>query len=64
VSTKAAGTVAAAVAVQAIWEALIFSKVSFLLLPIDAGVVGWLASHFVPGASWSQTVAYSSSQQQ
>src|ERR1700682_3477655 len=54
-NAKAAGTVAAAVAVQAVWAPLIFSKISFLLLPIDAGVVGWLVSHFVPGASWSGT---------
>jgi exosortase/archaeosortase family protein len=60
-NTKAAGTVAAAVSVQAVWAPLIFSKISFLLLPIDAGVVGWLVSHFVPGASWSGTVVYSSS---
>ena len=60
-NTKAAGTVAAAVAIQAVWAPLIFSKISFLLLPIDAGAVGWLVSHFVPGASWSGTVVYSSS---
>jgi exosortase/archaeosortase family protein len=60
-NTKAAGAVAAAVAVQAVWAPLVFSKISFLLLPIDAGVVGWLVSHFVPGASWSGTVVYSSS---
>jgi hypothetical protein len=59
-NTRAAGTVAAAVSVQAVWAPLIFSKISFLLLPIDAGVVGWLVSHFVQGASWSGTVIYSS----
>jgi hypothetical protein len=55
-NTKAAGTVAAAVAIQAVWAPLIFSKISFLLLRIDAGVVGWLVSLVVPGASWSGTV--------
>lgn len=55
-NTKAASTVAAAVAVQAVWAPLVFSKISFLLLQIDAGVVGWLVSIFVPGASWSGTV--------
>ena len=55
-NTKAAGTVAAAVAVQAIWAPLIFSKISFLLLQVDAGVVGSLVSLIVPGASWSGTV--------
>ena len=55
-NTRAAGTVAAAVAVQAVWAPLIFSKISFVLLQIDAGVVGWLVSLFVPGASWSETV--------
>ena len=55
-STKAAATVAAAVAVQAVWAPLVFSKISFVLLQIDAGVAGWLVSLFVPGASWSGTV--------
>jgi hypothetical protein len=58
--TKAAGTVAGAVVVQMVWAPLVFSKISFLLLQIDAGVVGWLVSHFVPGASWSGTVVHSS----
>ena len=57
----AAGTVAAAVAVQAVWAPLIFSKIAFLLLQIDAGVVGWLMGHFVPGASWGGTVVYTPS---
>jgi hypothetical protein len=60
-NTKAAGTVAAAMAVQAVWAPLIFSKLSFLLLQIDAGVVGWLVSHFVPGASWGGTVVFTPS---
>jgi len=55
-NTKAAGTVAAAVAVQALWAPMIFSKLSFLFLEIDAGVVGWLISQIIPGASWSGTV--------
>ncbi len=55
-NTRAAGTVAAAVAVQAVWAPLIFSKISFLLLQIDAGVVGWLVGLVVQGASWSGTV--------
>jgi hypothetical protein len=55
-NTKAAGAVAAAVAVQAVWAPLIFSKISFILLQIDAGVVGWLVSLSIPGASWSGTV--------
>jgi hypothetical protein len=53
---KAAGTVAAAVAVQALWAPMIFSKLSFLFLEIDAGVVGSLISLIIPGASWSGTV--------
>jgi exosortase/archaeosortase family protein len=61
-STKAAGTVAGAVIVQLLWAPLVFSKISFLLLQIDAGAVGWLVSHFVPGASWSGTVVNSSSE--
>jgi len=60
-STKAAGTVVGAVVVQMLWAPLVFSKISFLLLQIDASVVGWLISHFVPGASWSGTVVHSSS---
>jgi hypothetical protein len=55
-NTKAAATVAAAVAVQAVWAPLIFSKISFLLLQIDAGVVGWLVGQFLQGASWSGTI--------
>jgi hypothetical protein len=54
--TKAAGAVAAAVAVQALWAPMIFSKLSFLFLEIDAGVVGWLISLIIPGASWSGVV--------
>ena len=60
-NTRAAGTVAAAVAIQAIWAPLVFSKISFLLLQIDAGVVGWLEGLFVSGASWSGTVVYTPS---
>jgi hypothetical protein len=60
-NTKAAGTIAAAVSVQAVWAPLIFLKISFLLLQIDAGVVGWLISHFVPGASWGGTIVYTPS---
>src|SRR5205814_5039756 len=60
-NTKAAGTVAAAVAIQAVWAPLIFSKISFVLLQIDAGVVGWLLGQFVPGASWRGTVVYNPS---
>jgi hypothetical protein len=60
-STKAAGTVAAAVAVQMVWAPLVFSKLSFLFLQIDAGVVGWLISHFVPGASWRGTAVFTPS---
>jgi hypothetical protein len=55
-NTRAAGTVAAAVTMQAIWAPLIFSKISFLLLQIDANIVGWLLSHFVPGTTWNGTV--------
>jgi hypothetical protein len=57
-NTIAAGTVAAAVAVQAVWAPLVFSKISFLLLQVDAGVVGWLLGLFVQGASWGGTVVY------
>lgn len=55
-NTKAAGAIAAAVAVQALWAPMFFSKFSFLFLEIDAGVVGWLISLIIPGASWSGTV--------
>ena len=60
-NTKAAGTVAAAVAVQAVWAPLFFAMISFPLLQIDAGVVGWLLGQFVPGASWGGTVVYTPS---
>jgi hypothetical protein len=55
-NTKAAGTVATAVAIQALWAPMVFAKLSFLFLEIDAGVVGWLISLIIPGASWSGTV--------
>jgi hypothetical protein len=55
-NTKAAATILASIAVQAVWAPLIFSKVSFVLLQIDAGLVGWVVSLFVPGASWSGTI--------
>jgi hypothetical protein len=55
-NTRAAGTVAAAAATQAVWAPLVFSKISFLLLPIDAGIVGSLVGQIVPDASWSGTV--------
>lgn len=55
-STKAAGTVTAAVAVQGIWAPLLFSKISFILLQIDAGVVGWIISQFTSDSSWSGAV--------
>lgn len=54
--TRAAGTVVAAVIVQAVWAPLVFSKISFLLLQIDAGIVGSLVSLVLPGASWSGTI--------
>lgn len=53
---KAAGTVATAVAVQAIWAPMIFSALAFLFLRIDAVIVGSLISLIIPGASWSETV--------
>jgi hypothetical protein len=60
-NTKAAGAVAAAVAVQAVWAPLIFSKISPFLLQIDAGVVGWLLSLVVPGASWVGNIVHTPS---
>jgi hypothetical protein len=55
-NTRAAGTVAAAVAIQAVWGPLVFSKIPFLLLQIDAAIVGSVVGRFMPGASWSGTV--------
>jgi hypothetical protein len=55
-NTRAAGAITAAVAVQALWAPMIFSKLSFLFLEIDAGVVGWFISLIIPGASWSGTI--------
>jgi len=60
-NTRAAGIVAGAVAVQAVWAPLIFSKFAFVFLQVDASVVGWLVSHFVPAASWDGTVVYTPS---
>jgi hypothetical protein len=60
-NTKAAATVAAAVAVQTTWAPLIFSNFSTPFLQIDAGIVGWLIGHIIPDASWSGTVVYTPS---
>ena len=46
---------------QAVWAPLIFSKLSFLFLQIDAGVVGWFISLVVPGASWDGTIVFTPS---
>src|SRR3984885_13540760 len=54
--TKAAGTVVLAVAEQAVWAPLIFAKLSFLFLEIDARLVGWLLAYVVPGASSNGTI--------
>jgi|ERR1700733_3176867 exosortase/archaeosortase family protein len=54
--TKAAGTVVLAATVQAVWAPLIFSKLSFLFLAIDAQLVGWLLAYVVPGASSGGTI--------
>jgi hypothetical protein len=60
-NTKAAGTVAVAVAVQAVWAPLIFAIISLPLLQIDAAVVGWLESllcRVPPGPGrWSTLLA-------
>lgn len=60
-NARAAGTVAGAVAVQAVWAPLVFSKLSFQLLQFDAAVVGWLVERFVQGASWNGTIVYTPS---
>lgn len=49
--TKAAGAVALAIVMQTVWAPLIFSKLSFLFLAIDARLVGEVLAHVVPGAS-------------
>jgi hypothetical protein len=48
---RAAGAVALAIVIQTIWAPLIFSKLSFIFLQIDAEVVGWLLGYVVPGAA-------------
>jgi hypothetical protein len=53
---RAAGAVALAIVIQAIWAPLIFSKLSFIFLQIDAGVVGWLLGYVVPGAASTDTL--------
>lgn len=54
-NAKAAGIVAIALAVQAVWAPLFFSALSFVFLQIDAGMVGWLLGWVIPGASWTNT---------
>jgi hypothetical protein len=53
---KAAGTIVAAIAVQAIVAPVVFTKISSFLLPLDAAAAGFLLSMVLPGASWSGTV--------
>jgi hypothetical protein len=53
---KAAGTIVAAIAVQAVVAPLVFAKISPFLLPLDAAAAGFLLSTILPGASWSGTV--------
>jgi hypothetical protein len=53
---KAAGAVALAIAIQAVWAPFIFSKLSFFFLQIDAGIVGWLLGYIVPGAASNGTI--------
>jgi hypothetical protein len=53
---KAAGTVVFAVAMQAVWAPLIFEKLSFIFLEIDARLVGWLLAYVAPGASSTGTI--------
>lgn len=55
-AAKAAGAVTLAIAIQAIWAPLIFSKLSFLFLRIDAGIVGLLLGYVVPGAASNGTL--------
>jgi hypothetical protein len=53
---KAAGAVALAIVIQAVWAPLIFSKLSVFFLQIDAGVVGWLLGYVVAGAASNGTI--------
>jgi hypothetical protein len=56
VQIKAAGTIVAAIAVQAVVAPLVFTEISSFLLPLDAAAAGFLLSTILPGASWSGTV--------
>ncbi|WP_158926213.1 archaeosortase/exosortase family protein [Acidisphaera sp. S103] len=56
---KAAGTIVAAIAVQAVVAPFVFTKVAPFLLPLDAAAAGFLLSMILPGASWSGTVIHS-----
>ncbi|HEY4172277.1 MAG TPA: hypothetical protein VGM42_04560 [Rhodopila sp.] len=53
---KAAGTIIAAIAVQAVVAPFVFTKIAPFLLPLDAAAAGFLLSMILPGASWSGTV--------
>jgi hypothetical protein len=61
INVRAAGTVSAAVAVQAVWAPLMFSKLSVVFLQIDAALVGVLIGLVVPGATWDGTVVFTPS---
>jgi Transmembrane exosortase (Exosortase_EpsH) len=53
---KAAGTIVAAIAVQAVVAPLVFTKIAPFLLPLDTAAAGFLLSTVLPGATWSGTV--------
>ena len=53
---RAAGAVALAIAIQAVWAPLIFSRLSSFFLQIDATMVGWLLGYVVPGAASNGTI--------
>ena len=55
---RAAAALILAISIQAAWAPLVFSRLSFLLLPLDARVAGAVLSLIVPGAGTDHTTIF------
>ena len=55
---QAAAALMMAISIQAVWAPLLFSRLSFLLLPLDAKAAGAALSLIVPGAGTDHTTIF------
>lgn len=55
---RAAAALILAISVQAVWAPLLFSRLSFILLPLDARAAGAALSIIVPGAGVDKTTIF------